>query len=407
MRFNKIFLSTAAFVVLTTATAFSAYGIPIFGIRADSSSANGNVIGLVSFDSSTPGVVVPIGAFSNVVAGQTVRSIDFRPSTGQLYAVSVAPGGTAGQLYTVNIATAALTPVGSGFTLGASGVGNGSTQDLVEIDFNPITDQIRLVTGANLNALLNPVPNNYRLDPATGALLATDTNFNYVPGDPNAGLANMQMDAIAYANPAGGKTTVYGWDWATDSVVRLGGIGGDTPNTPSSGRLFTIFKPPTFITSTNGSGVGMDVGPNGVLYLTRESGSAAAMGLFTVNASTGAQTLVGNYPAATPFITDIAVQRLTTAAGVTVSGRLAVAGGVSDTSKGLANAAVVLTDAAGNSRTTTSGRGGTFAFDDVEVGRTYTLSVQSKGYSFDPQVVTVMDSMSNITLNGTAVTRGH
>jgi len=338
-----------------------------------------------------------------VVAGQTVRSIDFRPSTGVLYAVSTVSNGTAGQLYTVNLTTGVLTPVGAGFTLGAIPVPTQNPGvDLVEIEFNPVADVIRLLTGANLNGASNPVPNNYRLDPTTGALIATDTHLDYITGDTNGGNASMAIVAAAYANPAAGKTTLYAWDYSNDSQVRIGSIGG-TPDSPNTGRMQTILRPAGFLST--GAGIGMDVGPSGTLYVTRDSSASTQMGLYSMNATTGAQTLIGNYPVGVA-ITDISVQRLTTAAGVTVSGRLLVSqGGFGDRLPGLANATVILTDTSGTSRTTTSGREGAFAFDDVEVGRTYTLTVRSRGYSFAPQVISVMDSISNISLNGTSAAR--
>jgi hypothetical protein len=212
----------------------------------------------------------------------------------------------------------------------------------------------------------------------------------------------MFIVASAYANPAAGRTTLYAFDFQYDSLDRVGSVGG-TPDSPNTGRLTTLVKPTAFFTTAGG--MGMDVGPSGTLWMTRDGGfyrvSPVANPVPTAN---NQQTLIGNYPAGT-FITDISAARLTTAAGVTVSGRLLVSGTGSDRTAGLLNATVVLTDASGNSRMTTSGKNGAFAFDDVEVGRTYTLSVQSKGYRFDPQVVNVMDSVSNIILNGTSGTR--
>jgi len=396
---KKIFFYAVASTVLTAVIAASAMAETIYGIRTDSSGANATVLGLVSFDSATPTVVSAPIPFTGVVAGQVVRSIDFRPSTGVLYAVSTATGGTAGQLYTVNTTTGVLTPVGAGFTLAAPPNPNGlPTTDLVEIEFNPVVDLIRLLTGANLNAGNNPVPNNYRLDPNTGTIAATDTNLNYVPGDTNGGNAGMQIAAAAYANPAAGKTTLYAWDYSNDSFVRIGSIGG-TPDSPNTGRMSTVL---TSIQTTR-AGIGMDVGPSGALYITRDSSADAnSMGLYRINASTGAQTLVGLYPAAT-FITDISVARLTTAAGVTVSGRLTVSTGAKG--GGLTDATVILTDMNGNSRTTTSGARGAFSFDDVEAGRTYTVSVKSRGFVFDPQVINVTDSLSDIQLHGSAIGR--
>jgi len=404
MKFHKIIFSMAALIALTTAATLTGRAETIYGISSATSSATSAVVGLVSFNSTTPGVVSAPIPFTGVVAGQTVRSIDFRPSTGVLYAVSTVSGGTAGQLYTVNLTTAVLTPVGAGFTLGAPPIPTQNAGvDLVEIEFNPVVDVIRLLTGANLNGVGNPVPNNYRLDPTTGALIATDTHLDYITGDPNGGNASMAIVAAAYANPGAGKTTLYAWDYSNDSQLRIGSIGG-TPDSPNTGRMQTIFKPPVGTFLSTGAGIGMDVGPSGTLYVSRDSAASTQMGLYSMNATTGAQTLIGLYPAGVA-ITDISAARVTTAAGVTVSGRLLVSRAGTERTVGLSNAIVVLTDASGNARTTVSQAGGSFAFDDVEVGRTYTLSVRSKGYAFNPQVINVMDSISDIPLNGTATGR--
>ena len=112
---------------------------------------------LVSFLSSSPGTVTTIGPFTGVVAGHGVRSLDFRPATGVLYAIST--NGAAAQLYTVNLTNAALTPVGPGVTLGTN------IFISVEMEFNPVVNLIRVVTAASGASAQN---NNFRLNPDTG-----------------------------------------------------------------------------------------------------------------------------------------------------------------------------------------------------------------------------------------------
>ena len=77
-----------------------------------------------------------------------------------------------------------------------------------------------------------------------------------------------------------------------------------------------------------------------------------------------------------------------TAASVSVSGRV-FAG-----KSGLTNAFVTLTDSSGNARTARTSAFGYYRFDDVEVGRTYILSVQSKRFQFPTQVVNVVEELS-------------
>ena len=126
------------------------------------STSGGSFVGvnLVSFFSNAPGTVTTIGPFSGVVAGHALFSIDFRPATGVLYAISAdnATGAT-GQLYTVNLTNAVLTPVGSGFSLGTN-------NSVVEMDFNPVADAIRVVSAATGTSGFN---NNFRVSTCGGA----------------------------------------------------------------------------------------------------------------------------------------------------------------------------------------------------------------------------------------------
>lgn len=88
-----------------------------------------------------------------------------------------------------------------------------------------------------------------------------------------------------------------------------------------------------------------------------------------------------------------------TAAGVTVSGRVLTLDG-----RGLTNARVVITDSTGNSRTTITSSLGYYRFDDVDAGQMYVISVVSKRYEFQQQVVMVVEELEN--LNFTALSSG-
>ena len=384
MRFQRILLASIGALLFTAVLSINGRAETIFGIQTTSSTGD-TVTGLVRFDSATPGTITTIGPMTTgLVAGHTVRSIDFRPSNGLLYAVS--SNGTACQLYSVSTTTSQLFPIGSGFTLPFADANN-----RVEIDFNPVLDVIRLLTAANLDGSSNPVVNNFTLNPNTGAL-TNQTPLNYVPGDPNAGLANMELAAAAYTNPSAGATTLYGWDWSVDSIVRIGSIGG-TPDGPNTGRMTTV-RNGGFLTSTNGRGIGMDYGPSGTLYITKDAGSSTAMGLYTYVPETGLgvnPVLVGNYGI---FISDISVQRPPTAAGVTLSGRVATG----PEGRGIINAVVTITDSNGVARNTVTGKGGRYEFGDLETGQTYIVSVRSRTYNFSPRVVQILDNLTEVDL---------
>lgn len=90
-----------------------------------------------------------------------------------------------------------------------------------------------------------------------------------------------------------------------------------------------------------------------------------------------------------------AVPLVPTAATVTISGSIRASDG-----RGLLNAQITLTDYAGHVRTARSGSGGAYQFDEVEVGQTYILTVVSKQYEFQPQLLTLTEA--NESLNFTA-----
>jgi hypothetical protein len=57
---------------------------------------------------------------------------------------------------------------------------------------------------------------------------------------------------------------------------------------------------------------------------------------------------------------------------------------------------LTITDQAGNSRLATTSVFGYFRFHDVQAGETYIISVNSKRYSFAPQVVNVTDNLTGL-----------
>ena len=266
----------------------------IYGMTAASGQGLAPGLGLVRFDSATPGIVTSLGSFTGIVAGHAVRSIDFRPANGLLYAISNSTfSGTASQaqLYTVNLNTAALTPVGAGLTL----IGN--TAARIEMDFNPVADRIRIIVAGSTNL-------SYRANPDTGALVGVDTPVDFAAGDPLFDSGPVVV-AGAYSNnvPGALSTTLYAWDYNTDALATIGSLGG-APISPNSGQMFTVNAPS--ISLTGNSGIGMDIsGLTGTLYVTHDNPAEGLfMSLFTRDLVTGAQTRVGNYPTGV-FIADI------------------------------------------------------------------------------------------------------
>lgn len=257
-------MSRALRVVLASAllSASAAQAEVVFGISVPGVAATN----LVTFDTTNVGMVTTIGALTGIVQGHTMRAVDFRPSNGQLYAVSTS--GTAAQLYTVDLATAVLTAVGGGFVL------NGNASTRVSIDFNPVVDAIRVVTGSG---------QNYRVNANTGALIAQDTSITTVGSG-----AVPQISGIAYTNNLAGaaSTTLYAYDFLLDNV--------GTISPPNSGA-FNIVGNSGFVAGDAGAGFDIS-GATGIAYLSVDDFTASPgfnAEFFSLNLATGVASQIG------------------------------------------------------------------------------------------------------------------
>ena len=238
---------------------------------------------LSSFDSATPLTLQSSTTITGLTAGYGIRAMDFRPSNGLLYALAYnSSAATPEQLYTLNLSTGAATLVGSlGVDFGASFGG---------MAFDPVADVIRLTRFSNASN------GQIRIDPATGAVLATDTALAYAPGDANSG-AVTNLEGLAYSPAAGGATTAYGMVWsntlADNRLVRIGDVGG-SPAGAASGQVHTIGS---LGIASIGNSWTMDISEaTGIAYATDTSNR-----FFTINLTTGASTLIGSMAAGSAY----------------------------------------------------------------------------------------------------------
>lgn len=117
-------------------------------------------------------------------------------------------------------------------------------------------------------------------------------------------------------------------------------------------------------------------------------GNAAAMGFRTSDRVTATTTdAAGN---TSEFFPPVFAP---TAAEVSVSGQVVLPNGTA-----ISRASISLTDDNGQTRTINSNAFGYFKFENVEVGRTYTISVQHKRYVFAPRILAVNDEISELVL---------
>ena len=229
--------------------------------------AGGN---LISFDSGAPGNIRSAVNFGGgITAGETTVGIDFRPATGQLFALGYnATAGTA-TVYAVNITTGGLTAAGAAIPLAL-----GAATDRVGFDFNPTVDRIRVVATNG---------NNYRLNPNDGTLVLKDGNLT----------AGATVGAVAYTNSssAANSTALYDYDAVAGqlylqnppnngTLVAVGAAGGPMS---ADGADFDIFN--TRGTTTNAAFLA--VAPGGT------AGAPNFDNLYTVDLTAGTAAAVG------------------------------------------------------------------------------------------------------------------
>ncbi len=214
---------------------------------------------LLRFSSATPGTIVGSVAITGLQSGETILGIDVRPATRQIFAL-----GSTGRLYTLNPRTGVATFV-STLSTAPSGASFG-------VDFNPVPDRLRSTSDTD---------QNLRTNVDTGAVLV-DGALAYATGDVNAG-QNPNIVGSAYTNNFAGATTttLYGIDSNLDILVRQ-----DPPN---AGTLNTVG--PLGVNTSDAVGFDIANGSGTAFAVLTVDGTA---GLYTINLTTGAATLVGN-----------------------------------------------------------------------------------------------------------------
>lgn len=177
-------------------------------------------------------------SITGVAPGETLVGIDFRPQTGQLFALGVADVADAATLYLLDPQTGAATPVGATGQI-AFADGAGAVVDLPPasagygFDFNPTVDRVRVTTDTGLNFRVNPsngapVDGNLNNTATPPANINTDAPINGLPG--GVGGVSGAAYTNSYGQPlTGGVTTQYVIDAASDSLY--------IQNPPNSGAV--------------------------------------------------------------------------------------------------------------------------------------------------------------------------
>ncbi|WP_035806917.1 DUF4394 domain-containing protein [Lunatimonas lonarensis] len=211
---------------------------------------------LVNYQARNLNDPMDIRSISGLPSGEMIISIDYRPATGQLYAL-----GSSSRLYLINENNGMATPLGEGAFSPAIMGENAS------IDFNPTVDRIRLVTASG---------QNLRLHPETGQVIATDGMIR--GGD------NPQIGAIAYTNSMAGasSTLLYDIDFRANTLY--------IQNPPNEGGLEEVGP------------LGMDLMGMGNFDITPDNNAALAVTLhegesrlYSIALSSGQTQWVGRF----------------------------------------------------------------------------------------------------------------
>lgn len=208
---------------------------------------------LVSFNTNNSSSFTNIKPITGLSTGEKLLSLDFRPATGELYAVS-----NASKFYIINTSTASTRAVSAtAFSPLISGT-------VASIDFNPTVDRIRLVTNTG---------QNLRLHPETGAIAAVDTNI----------AATSSIMGIAYTNSVSGatSTTLYDLDATSGKLFKQ-----DPPNNGTLAEVGSLG-----ITFTGQAA--FDINPDNTLAVMAAT-TGTQNNLYTINLANGKATNLGN-----------------------------------------------------------------------------------------------------------------
>ncbi|CAA9230108.1 MAG: hypothetical protein AVDCRST_MAG42-1081 [uncultured Chthoniobacterales bacterium] len=238
---------------------------------------------LLTVDSATPGTVTKNVQITGLQSGETLHGMDFRPATGQLYAL-----GSTARIYLIDentgVATVSSTLTADAADMTAPFAGLDGTR--FGVDFNPVPDRLRVVSDTDQSLRINVM---------TGAT-TTDGNLAYAAsGDPNSG-ANPNVVGSAYRNAFSGAlvTELYGIDSNVDVLV--------TQDPPNAGTLTT--DGPLGVDTSDA--VGFDIsGLTAQAYASLTTGGTT--NLYTINLDSGAATSVGAIGGAASLGTDTVV----------------------------------------------------------------------------------------------------
>lgn len=211
---------------------------------------------LLTFNARNPERIKDIQAITGLPAGVSLRGIDFRPKTGDLYGV-----GSDSVVYRVNPSTGIAIAEGPAFTPALRGKSFG-------VDFNPVVDKIRVVSDDR---------QNLRLNVDEGTVLSADADLN--PGMPQIVAAGYENSSFSFTQPTATKLHVV--DAASDTLF--------TQDPPNNGTLTN----PRKLRVDVGLNAAFDIAGDDNMGLLSNAKSGRGSELYTVDVPTGKTKSLG------------------------------------------------------------------------------------------------------------------
>ena len=170
-------------------------------------------------------------------------------------------------------------------------------------------------------------------------------------------------------------------------------ITAESADPTAQGEVFTVF----YSVAVTAPGAGT---PSGTVTVT--DGVNSCMGTVAAGQcslflnTNGVRTLTATYAGNANFNGSVSPGEPHTvlpivAASVTISGRIQTAEG-----RGIANAAVVLTDQNGQTVTAVSNSFGYYNFEGIQAGETYFFNVRHREYQFTGQAITINEDVQGL-----------
>ncbi len=224
---------------------------------------------LISFDPANPSTLLNNVQVANLLPNEVMVGIDARPASASGELVIMTSLNRLLSLATTGVAT----PIGSGFTPALATLQGG-------FDFNPTVDRLRVISTDTTNRRLNPV---------TGASVATDTAMTFADGQGTPFVVGAAYNSFQFGTGAAvGSVRQFVVDSRRGVLGETGSQAGG--NASFNGGVITVVGPLGVAISDN---TGFDIfGPTQSAFLS-SLGDNNQASFYTVDLTTGAATLVG------------------------------------------------------------------------------------------------------------------